>query len=157
MSWLDPRFAKAFGERGLSSFEQGDYQQAIRDFDEAIRLDANVELYNNRGLAYQGLGKFDEAFQDFENATGHVDGFAPAYYNWGRLLHELGEYQYAAETFSRTILIDPLYADAYAGRALAYTLLVKDRVAKLDIERAVELGVDRVELEAAIREAKKQR
>ena len=73
------------------------------------------------------------------------------------MLYELGEYQFAAEAYSRAILIDPLYADAYADRALAYTLLAKDKVAKVDSDRAVELGVDRVELEGAIQELKKER
>ena len=157
LSRLDPGFAKAFGERAFARFEQGQYKQAIRDYDVAIRLDSNRELYNSRGLAYKGLGKFDEAFQDFETAIGRRAGFAPGYYNRGILLYELEEYQYAAETFSRAIASDPLYADAYAQRALAYTLLVKDKLAKRDIDQAVELGVDRVELEADIQELKEKR
>ena len=157
LSRFDSRFAKAYGERGFASFELGEYQQGIRDYDEAIRLDDNRELYNNRGLAYQALGKSDEAFQDFQSAIGRGIGFAPAYYNRGKLLHDLGYYQFATEAYSKAIFIDPLYADAYADRALTYTLLAKDKVAKLDSDRAVELGVDRVELEGAIQELKKQR
>jgi len=33
-----------------------------------------------------------------------------------------------------------MYKAAYADRAKAYTLLKKDKIAKLDIDRAVELG-----------------
>ena len=157
LSSHDPLFANAFGERGLEKFELGEYQQAIVDYDNAIFLSANRELYNNRGLAYKASGNIDLAFEDFRKATGRTTGFAPAYYNLGKLLYELGKYQFAAGDFSRAIQIDPMYKDAYADRALAYTLLGKDKVAELDIDRAVELGFNRVELEEAIRDLKKQR
>ena len=63
---------------------------AIRDFDQAIRLDSSSELYNSRGLAYQGLGQLDDAFRDFDTALGKF-GFAAAYYSKVKLLYELGE------------------------------------------------------------------
>ena len=150
------RIAEAFGERGFEKFEHGEYRQAISDYDEAIRLDPDSGLYNGRGLAYQGIGKFDLAFQDFQKAAGDTE-FAPAHYNRGKLLYELGKYRFAAKEYSRAILKDPLYADAYTGRAMAYTFLEKDTLAKLDIDRAVELGVERVELEGMIQELEKQR
>ena len=153
----DPLFAKAFADRGFEKLERGENLQAIYDYDKAIHLSAAQELYNNRGLAYKGLGNFDEAFQDFKAANGPGAGFAPAYYNQGSLLYELGEYQFAVSDYSRAIQVDPSYVDAYADRALAYTLLKKDKAAELDIDRAVELGVDRIELAAAIQELKSQR
>ncbi|MEE2926458.1 MAG: hypothetical protein VX608_04470, partial [Chloroflexota bacterium] len=71
-----------------------------------------------------GIGKFDLAFQDFQKAAGDTE-FAPAHYNRGKLLYELGKYRFAAKGYSRAILKDPLYADAYTGRAMAYTFLEK--------------------------------
>ena len=150
------RFATAFKQRGFENFDNGEYRKAIQDYDQAIRLDSDSDLYNNRGLAYQGLGLFDEAFQDFEIALGKF-GYAPAHYNQAKLLYELGEYQVAVIDYSRAISLDPLFADSYGGRALAYTRLERDKDAKLDIDRAVELGVDRAELEGAIQELQKQR
>jgi len=157
LSSHDPLFAKAFSERALEKFELGEYQEAIRDFDSAIFLSADRELYNNRGLAYKASGNFDRAIDDFREATGRNPGFPPAYYNLGKLLYELGEYQFAVRDFSRAIQIDPMYIAAYADRAKAYTALEKDEMAKLDIDRSVELGFDRVELEEAIQELKRQR
>ena len=41
-----------------------DYDEAIRDYTEAIRLDPkNAKAYRNRGLAYRRLGKYDEAIR----------------------------------------------------------------------------------------------
>jgi hypothetical protein len=43
------------------------------------------------------------------------------------------------------------------NRAIAYTLLSKDKEAQQDVDRAVELGFDRGALESAIEESKKRR
>lgn len=153
----DSLFAKAFADRGFEKLGRGENLQAIYDYDKAIYLSATPEFYNNRGLAYKSMGKFDEAFEDFKAAIGRGAGFAPAFYNQGSMLYELGEYQFAVRDYSSAIRIDPIYFTAYADRALAYTHMGQDEAAKRDIDRAVELGVDRVELEGAIQELKNQR
>ena len=134
----------------------GEFRRAIRDFDQAIRLDSSSELYNSRGLAYQGLGQIEEAFGDFDTALGEF-GFAPAFHNKAKLLYELGEYLVSAKGYTQAITLDPLFADSFVGRALAYTHLERDKEAILDIGRAADLGVDRAELEGAVEEIKKLR
>jgi tetratricopeptide (TPR) repeat protein len=150
------RFAAAYESRGLENFVNGEHRRAIRDFDQAIRLDSSRDLYNSRGLAYQGLGLIDEAFRDFDTALGNF-GFAPAFHNKAKLLYELGEYLVSAKDYTQAIMLDPLFPDSYFGRALAYTHLERDKEAILDIDRAAEMGVDRAELEGAIQEIKKLR
>jgi tetratricopeptide (TPR) repeat protein len=50
------------------------YERAIQDYDQAIELDPDYALaYNNRGFAYQALGKTVEAgadFKKYEELTG---------------------------------------------------------------------------------------
>ena len=58
---LDSQYALAFAGSGSEFFELGQIKRAIRDFDEAIRLDASPEVYNKRGLAHQRLGDLDNA------------------------------------------------------------------------------------------------
>ncbi len=150
------RFASAFEASGLENFVNGENRKAIADYNQAIRLDSSSELYNSRALAYQGLGQIDEAFEDFETALGKF-GFAPAYHNKAKLLYELGEYLVAAKDYTQAITLDPDFPDSYSGRALTYTHLGRDKEAILDIDRAVEMGVDRAELEGAIQEIKNLR
>jgi len=50
------------------------------------------------------------------------------------------------------IVLDPLFAQAYVRRAVVHTLLSEDSDAQKDIDRAVELGIDRGPLESEIRE-----
>ena len=89
---------------------------AIIDFDQAIILNSSSELYNSEGLAYQGLGQLYEAFRDSDTEISKF-GFALAYHNKAKLLHELGEYLVSAKDYTQAITLDPLFADSYPGRA----------------------------------------
>lgn len=58
--------AKAYN-KGIELFEQEEYEGAILKFDRAIAKYENFSwAYNQRGLAYMELKKYDEALADFE-------------------------------------------------------------------------------------------
>ncbi|MDR0524545.1 MAG: tetratricopeptide repeat protein [Spirochaetaceae bacterium] len=49
--------------------EKGDYDRAIGDFTQAIRLDPNyAAAYGTRGVAYSAIGQNSRAIQDLERA-----------------------------------------------------------------------------------------
>ena len=59
--------ASAYFNRGLAYGHKGDFDRAIRDFDQAIKINPNYpDALNNRGLAYISQGQFDRAIQDFD-------------------------------------------------------------------------------------------
>ena len=66
----------------------------------------------------------------------------------------LGQVEAAIGDYGEAIRLDPRHADAYAGRALAYTALGKDSEADEDVKRAEELGVDSASLEEAIQQVR---
>ena len=52
---------------GTEYLEQEQYNQAIVDFDEAIRLDPQyANAYYNRGRAYRKRGLYEQAILDFD-------------------------------------------------------------------------------------------
>ncbi len=54
--------AIAHHERGLAYRSKGDFDRAIANYSEAIRLDPKLAAaYNNRGNAYKNKGDFDRA------------------------------------------------------------------------------------------------
>ncbi len=60
----------ALTNRGKAYRAKGDSDHAIRDFDEAIKLDPNDgEAFYNRGLAFRDRGETDRALQDLEQAV----------------------------------------------------------------------------------------
>ena len=45
---------------------KGDFDKAIADYDQAIKLNSNGWMYYNRGDAWAGKGDYDKAIADYE-------------------------------------------------------------------------------------------
>src|SRR3974390_1404411 len=54
--------------RGAKSAMKGQFDRAIADFDEAIRLNPSADAFYNRANAYAELGESDRAIADFDKA-----------------------------------------------------------------------------------------
>ena len=84
-------FLSAFFNRGRAWSDQGQHDKAIRDFDEAIRIDPRYpEAFNNRGIALGGKGQRDRAIQDFDEAIRIDPNYAIALHNRALALRALG-------------------------------------------------------------------
>jgi tetratricopeptide (TPR) repeat protein len=76
--------AKAFGNRGNAYFGKGQYDRAIEDYDQAIRLNPNYAFaFHGRGLAYAFKGQYDRAIEDYDQAIRIIPNFADAFVNRG--------------------------------------------------------------------------
>ena len=61
--------AKYFFERGFDNENQGNYEQAMADYTQAIRLDPNYSTpYMRRGCLYSEMGEYDKAIADLTQA-----------------------------------------------------------------------------------------
>jgi tetratricopeptide (TPR) repeat protein len=81
------KLAEAFGKRGLAYRLKGEYDRAIQDYNQAIKLNAkSAAAYNNRGVAYDHKGEYDRAIQDYDQAIKLKPDFAAALDNrcWAR-------------------------------------------------------------------------
>jgi tetratricopeptide (TPR) repeat protein len=66
---LDPKYATAYRNRGVTYENKGEHDKAIADFNEAIRLDPKVaDSYYGRGVAHGKKGDRAKAEEDFEQA-----------------------------------------------------------------------------------------
>jgi tetratricopeptide (TPR) repeat protein len=64
-----PPDAKAFRERGIFAYRSGDLDNAIADFDRAIRLDPKFAVaYIDRGIVLYRMHRFEQAFADIAQA-----------------------------------------------------------------------------------------
>ena len=69
MATLTKRLAITMSDRGVVYANQGNYDKAISDFTEAIRLDPQfAPAYYNRGTAYLHKGDHAKANADFATA-----------------------------------------------------------------------------------------
>src|SRR5262245_43148789 len=65
-----PTDAKGFVERGNAWTDKGEWDKAIKDYTEAIRLDPkSVEAFIGRGFALRARGTLDQALKDFDEAV----------------------------------------------------------------------------------------
>ena len=55
--------------RGISYARKGQYDRAIADYDQAIKINPrDAMVYYNRGLAYHNKGQYDRAIADYTKA-----------------------------------------------------------------------------------------
>ncbi len=112
--------ASALTSDALVLYSQGKYDDAIKAYDEAIKLDPkNKEAFFNRGLALAALDKFDEAIKDYDKATKLDPKNKEAFYNMGLALVALGKCSEAIKAYDEAVTLDPNYNDAIVARESA--------------------------------------
>ena len=150
--------ADAHYNAGAGFQSQGRFEDAIAEYDEAIKLHPEfARAYNNRGTAYERLAQYQRAIQDYDQAIRLDPAHALAYNNRGSAYGNMGQIQRAIQDYSEAIRLNPQSAQAYANRALAYTLLNMDDEAQEDLDQAVRLGFDRLVLLDRIDALERQR
>ncbi|GHT85531.1 hypothetical protein FACS1894137_09920 [Spirochaetia bacterium] len=108
-------------EKGNASYNRGDYDMAIADYTEAIRLDPNyANAYYNRGVAYENKKDYDRAIGDYTQAIRINPNYAVAYNNRGGVYVDKKDYDRAIADYTEAIRLDPNYANAYYNRGFAY-------------------------------------
>jgi tetratricopeptide (TPR) repeat protein len=78
--------ARAAFDRGDAARDKSDYQAAIADYSEAIRLKPDyTNSFNNRGDAYCALKQYRKAVDDYSEASGPADARSAASGRFRRL------------------------------------------------------------------------
>src|SRR5207245_3644247 len=89
--------------------------------DVALRLKADfAAAYNNRGIAYRGLGQNERAIADYSKAIERNQLFADAYQNRGEALGAQGQLAQGIDDLSAAIRIAPDSLQAYENRGVFY-------------------------------------
>ncbi|MGJ3248597.1 MAG: tetratricopeptide repeat protein [Elainellaceae cyanobacterium] len=129
--------AVEFYQRGIEKTRAGDYQRALADYNQAIKLNPNLaEIYDQRGFVYYRLNDYSSAFADYSQALQINPNLASVYYHRGLTRFALGYSQTAIEDYTQAIHHDPDHAQAYHQRGLAYADLKEIHAAIADLEQA---------------------
>ena len=129
-------------DQGVEAYEAAetdeDLERAITLFDKALEQDdEDVEALVARGLAYDTLGRYDEAVADYEKALEIEPDNTDALLNLGAVWHEQADYRRAVDTFTQVLLLDDDDPEAYRNRALAYVQLNQFEAAAVDLTWAL--------------------
>jgi lipoprotein NlpI len=112
--WSGQDLAWAFNNRGLAYQDKHDYDRAIADYDEAIRLDPKYDpAFNNRGAAYLAKGGLDRAIADFNEAIRFDPRDSGQYLNRGLANLYSGSLPEALADLNQSSELDP--KSAYAA------------------------------------------
>ncbi|MCY4612600.1 MAG: tetratricopeptide repeat protein [Nitrospira sp.] len=126
---------------GLTFQDQGKHEEAIKHYDEAIRINPqDADAYNNRGNAKFALGLHHDAIADCDRAIHINPQFALAYYNRGIAKRELGRHEAAITDHNEAIRINPQYAGAYNDRGIAKGMLGRYEEAIADFNEAIRIN-----------------
>jgi tetratricopeptide (TPR) repeat protein len=136
-----PKDAKAFIERGNALYAKKDYDKAIADFSEAIRLDPKLaEAYGRRAHAYQAKGDDDKAIADATTALELDSKLFDGYYSRGFAYLHKGDNDKAIADFTKAVELKPHSPRALVGRGNAYVGKGRTDLAILDYTEAIRLN-----------------
>jgi TonB family protein len=139
---LKPDWAAPYYARAHALYGQKKYDEAIPDFDEAIRREPDrPQWYDERGLAYSYSGRHAPAVEDDTRAiqlVPHPSASLLHHRGWAYL--ETGQFDKAVADLSKAIQNSPDFLKAYEHRAAAYAQLQDWPHAIADYTAAIELG-----------------
>jgi class 3 adenylate cyclase/Flp pilus assembly protein TadD len=108
--------ADAFNNRGVTYFLKGQFKEAIADYDEAIRLDANFgDALNNRAWTYYKSGRTKDALADADKAVSVNGDKAFVWDTRGHIYEALGNLKSATTDFEKALSLDPELQSSKAG------------------------------------------
>jgi len=118
----------ALNGRGQVYAEMGEFQSALEDLNRAIDLESQgvppralAYAASGRALAKAGLGRFEEAAQDFEFSIRNCPANAWVHYNHGLMYHQLGKPEAAVVCFQLALdLREPSLPPRKRDRARGY-------------------------------------
>lgn len=107
--WSGIDLAWAYNNRGAAYAQLGRYQDAIRDFDETIRLEpGDPAAHANRGFLLLNSGLPEQAIAAFDSAIGLDPAMTGAYRGRGDGYYDLDQYQRAIDDYDRALALGGL-------------------------------------------------
>lgn len=122
----DPNFAAPLLNWGVVLARQGNHLDAIEKFRMVVtnrRSDASpatlAAVYGEWGFSLALIGRFDDAFAKFRQATYIDPGFADVYSSWAEVLSALGRSEEAAAMTAKSLKLAPaevVYTETLVGQ-----------------------------------------
>jgi tetratricopeptide (TPR) repeat protein len=117
-----PALVNALLLRGAQYYRARQFNAAIADFDDVIRLSPDTaEAYLDRGVVYFALARYDLAVSDFNNAVSHDPASVDALLYRARAYMRLKQFRLAAADYDVALAANPRDQVARAGRCEART------------------------------------
>jgi Flp pilus assembly protein TadD len=125
---------------GSALDEKGQFDEAIREFQDAIRLKPDYVLaHNNLGVAIVRKGQIDEGISQYHEAIRLKPDYALAHNNLGIALARKGQIGEAIREFHEAIRLKPDFAQAHYNLGIALVRKGQSDEAIREFQEAVRL------------------
>ncbi len=113
---------QALVEKGMQDSQNGRYDQALKDFNDALKLKPNdALLITYRGVVYYAKGQNDLAMKDFNRAIELDPKLGKPYYQRGMIYDNQEKYGQAVEELKKAkslgYYIDPVFIESVEKKA----------------------------------------
>lgn len=113
-----PSFARDYLFRSLAYYQKGQFQQALTDINESVRLDpGDGNALHHRANVLFALGRMEEARVAYEQTLKQIPEEGSAWNNLGATLDQLGRTDDALAAYARALSCNPPSRNAFLGTA----------------------------------------
>lgn len=103
-SLVEAKTADEWYNEGNDLGQSGKYEEAIKAFDEALKINPQfVDAWNNKGFALADLGRYEEAIIAYDEALKINPQDADVWFNKGVALKNLGRIDEANKAFDEAL------------------------------------------------------
>ncbi len=135
----------AFNNRAIALRHKGQYDQAIQDHNEAIKLTPDfAAAYNSRAIVHSVKGENDLALQDYNEAIRLNPTDAIALQNRGVIYRDKGQFDRAIQDFDAAIKLNPNFVIALNGRCYTNAIIGQLQAALTDCDPLTAASAERL-------------
>ena len=114
---LNNNFPESYNSRGIIFAEEGDYLNAIKDYDKALSLKKDYyDAHLNKAVALKNVSKFKEAIKYLQLCIKLKPNDFKIYNNLGNISRDLKKYNSAKKYYTEAIKLNQNFAEAYSNR-----------------------------------------
>ncbi|MFA5857647.1 MAG: tetratricopeptide repeat protein [Elusimicrobiota bacterium] len=135
-----PGYALALTFRGYAYYYDGQYDKALRDYNESLSIMVHTRTLMDRGAVYYAIGEYEAAIADFSLSINSSMYKFKALLLRGNTYYKMKKYQNAIDDYTETIKLNPSYGPAYLNRATVYSETGNKDLATADFLQARILG-----------------
>jgi tetratricopeptide (TPR) repeat protein len=135
-------YADAYSNLGNVYFDQKNYNEALLNYNESLKLKETELTYVLIGNTMAVKNDFNNAYRAYQNALKINPNYALAYFNLGLLNSQTGNFDDALKQFDKSIKIDPLFAEAYRNTAIIYYMTENFEQSLFNFEKYYSLITD---------------
>ena len=116
---VDSNYVDAIFNRGLCKRYQYQTEEAIEDFELALKIKPDyMQVYNSLANLYSSQFNYDKAIEIYEKAIKIDSTYKEAYYNKGLVQYKQSKYYDAKKSFDKALIIDGNFKEALYNRGL---------------------------------------